>query len=259
MLYNEYKSKSVHHDNEDFINNPNDEITLQTQNDVLLSPKFSNKIFDEIDFFQVDSLNFLITTISYSIESNSKNPLFSDDFNFFQFLDYIFNTLLSFDGEKVFFSSKLLLTLSYVADETLSYLSNKMSEMIAIFTNFYQNRYILILFQNIFIKSPSSVGDAINLGLLNILDTIKKSTTQIKDLEIIASIIHFVALNLNDLNQEQSDLCFNFAHDFLLINNRKIFYSALSIVLHFQEKFEFLPNVIFNYWCFISFSRYSIY
>lgn len=207
----------------------------------------TNNIFDDIDFYSLESLNELITIISSSIKHNSLSHLFSNDFDYTQFYDNILNSLLSFNEELVIFSSKLLLTLSYVSNHVITYLSENINEMVAIFREFYQNQYILTLLQNIFIYFPDSVYAALEMGILDIFsDILCLQTIPKKYIKIFASIIQYITMNLDPLNQEQFDLCFEFAQNFLTNNDTEIFASGLLIISHLQKKIDFPPESIFQ-------------
>lgn len=226
---------------------------------------FKNDIFECFDFYSIKSLDMMTITILNAISSKCKAQLFSDDFDFTLLYDNVLNSLLSFDEDLVLTSSRLLLTLTYLSDSAISYLSTKVSELISIFREFWPNMtinsYILNLLQSTFIEFPFSACDALGVGILDIFtDIIDSTSSERKHIKIIASIIQFITLNIDLLSQKLNEtpelaitsdfferICFDFAHKFLMINDEEIFGSALYTISHLQQKLEFPPDAIFQY------------
>lgn len=211
----------------------------------------TNEVFENIDFYSNISLDRLTIKLLNSIGSEPHVQLFSKDFDLPKFCDYVMNSLLSFDEKIVLSSSRLLLTLTYlskkVSNYLVSYLSTKIGEMICVFREFYQNLYILNLFQSVFVEFPDSACAALEMGILDIFSNFLKSPSiEKKQIRIAASIIQFLTIQIDHFSREKFDMCFDITQNFLKINDEKIYSSALYTISHLQKKMDFPPDAIFH-------------
>lgn len=218
--------------------------------EVNTDPIFTNDNTNSIHFDDLSQIQSLISVIISEIEEQNNTQFFSDDFNFVFFYDQIWEAILSFEEDLIFFNSKLLLTLSYVSNTVFPYLAEHIEELIALFKEVPFNKYITILFHTTLIKFPATVHEAIDYGILGIfLHFLEESSDSIDPIyiNIISSTIQFITLNQNIKKKEDVGICITIIRRFLLLDiDEKSYSSLFNSIQHLQTAYDIPPQVFFD-------------